>query len=166
MQQVEEFMAQLFRTRIEEEKRILANRAPYRQRFFTPDCRWDNRAFTLEMIETERIISIDASDSEAAVITEFKASVSPPSARINRRRYHLEARGDSWLISRVEAQCPHCHGQGDESLFWLQGKALAMSRPTLYLANEAASVDAPTGVCLRLLRQGRRATEQRCWTAT
>ena len=115
-------MTQLFRARIEEEKRILANRAPYREKFFTPDCRWDNRAFTLEMIETERIISIEGSDSQAAVVTEYKASVSPPSARINRRRYHLNAAGGSWLISHVETQCPHCHGQGDESCFGCKGK--------------------------------------------
>jgi inhibitor of KinA sporulation pathway (predicted exonuclease) len=122
MQQVEEFMAALFRTRMEEERRILANRAPYRQRFFTPDCRWDNRAFTLEMIETERIISVETSETEGAVVTEFKASVSPRGARINRRRYHLGASGDGWLISKVEAQCPLCHGQGDQGCLGCKGK--------------------------------------------
>ena len=122
MQQIEKFMGQLFRARIEEENRILANRSPYRQKYFTPDCRWDNRAFTLEMLETERIISIEVSDSEAAVITEYKASVSAPSAQINRRRYHLQAGGDRWLISHVDHQCPLCHGQGDESCFGCKGK--------------------------------------------
>lgn len=122
MQQVEEFIGQLIRVRIEEEKRILANRAHYRQKFFTPGCRWDNRQFTLEMIETERIISIERSDTEAAVITEYKVSVSVPSAQINRRRYHLKAGGDGWLISDVDHQCPLCHGQGDGSCFSCKGK--------------------------------------------
>jgi hypothetical protein len=122
MQQVEEFIGQLLHARIEEEKRILANRALYRQKFFTPGCRWDSRAFTLEMIETERIISIEGSESEAAVITEYTASVVPPSARINRRRYHLKAGGDRWLISDVDHQCTLCHGQGDETCFGCKGK--------------------------------------------
>jgi hypothetical protein len=121
MQPVEKFMDELFRARMDEEKRILANRAPYRQKFFTPDCSWDSRAFTLEMIETERIISSEVSDLEAAVITEYKASVLPPSARINRRRYHLKASDGSWVISHVEHECMLCHGQGDNSCIGCKG---------------------------------------------
>jgi hypothetical protein len=122
MQRVEEFMQELFRARITEEKRILANRVGYRKRFFAPYCRWDNRAFTLEMIETERIVNIESSNLDVNVITEYKASVSPISAQINRRRYHLEAAGDSWLICSVAMQCPHCRGQGDKGCVGCKGK--------------------------------------------
>jgi hypothetical protein len=122
MQKVEEFMQELFRSRIAEEKKILAERVGYRQRFFAPDCRWDSRIFTLEMIESERIVSIGTSSSGVEVVTEYSASVSPRSARISRRRYDLRAAGDSWLICSVGLQCPHCHGQGDEECLGCKGK--------------------------------------------
>jgi hypothetical protein len=115
-------MAQLFRARIEEEKRILGHRTQYRQKFFTRDCRWDSRAFTLEMIETERIISIEGSDSQVAVITAYRASVSPPNSQVNRRRYHLQAGYGSWLIAHVDHWCPICHGQGDDRCLGCKGK--------------------------------------------
>jgi hypothetical protein len=121
MQKVEEFMRELIHTRIAEEKRILANRASYRKLFFTPDCRWDSRQFTLEMIKTERVKSIEHSDLKAVVITEYKASVSPPGAKVNRRRYHLISECGSYLISRVEHQCPYCHGQGDAKCLGCKG---------------------------------------------
>jgi hypothetical protein len=121
MRQIEQFMRELFEVRIAEEKRILAERAAYRKRFFAPDCRWDNRQFTLEM-KTEKIVSIEGSESEPSVVTEFKASVSPPSAQMNRRRYRLKAEGDSFLISHVQLQCPYCHGQGDEGCMSCKGK--------------------------------------------
>ena len=51
MQSIEHFMQALFHTRITEEKAILANRAPYRQRFCAPDCLWDSRKYTLKGLE-------------------------------------------------------------------------------------------------------------------
>src|SRR5215212_5911248 len=102
MKKVELFMQELFQARIDEEKRILANRVSYRKKFFEPGCRWDNREFTLEMIETERILSIEGLNSNILVVTEYKASVSDPSVQINKRRYHLQAFDDSFLISDVE----------------------------------------------------------------
>ncbi len=122
MEKVEDFMQELFQTRIAEEKSILANRAAYRKRFFTSDCRWDNRQYTLEMIESERIVGVENSGSEVAVITEYKASVSPPSAQINRRRYNLKTESDHFLICRVELQCPYCHGHGDNGCMGCKGK--------------------------------------------
>ena len=121
MQQVQEFMRELFHTRIAEEKRILASRASYRDLFFTPDCSWDSRRFTLEMLETERVNSIELSDSKAVVITEYKASVSALGAQINRRRYHLILECGRFLICRVELQCPYCHGQGDAKCLGCKG---------------------------------------------
>jgi hypothetical protein len=122
MQEVEDFMRELLGTRIAEEKAILANRAPYRKRFFTPDCRWDNRQFTLEMIESEQVVSVERSGSEAVVITEYTSSIFPPSARTKRRRYHLIDENDSYLICAVEDQCPYCKGQGDAGCVGCEGK--------------------------------------------
>lgn len=122
MQQVEEFMRDLFLARAAEEKQILASRAGYRQKFFSSDCYWDSRTGTLEMIETEQIVSIKRTDSEAAVITEYKVPYYVSGARSFRHRYHLKVEGDNWLIWLVENECPACHGQGDESCVYCKGK--------------------------------------------
>lgn len=122
MQKAEDFMAELFQARIAEEKRSLTNRAPYRKRFFAADCVWDSRIGTLEMIESELIVSIERSDSEAAVITEFKVPFYASGAQMHRRRYHLKVADDSWLIYKVELQCLACHGQSDESCLFCKGK--------------------------------------------
>jgi hypothetical protein len=71
------------------------------------------------MIESERIISIEGSDSEASVITEFQAPLFP---QMQRYRYHLKASGNTWLICRVDRQCPACHGKGDEGCVACKGK--------------------------------------------
>ena len=122
MQEVKEFMRDLFLTRMAEEKRILVNRMPYRQKFFTSDCRWDSRAGTLEMIESELIVSLEKSDSEVAVITEYEVPFYASGVRKHRRRYHLKAGDDSWLIRHVEHQCTVCNGQGDEGCTGCKGK--------------------------------------------
>ena len=121
MKQVELFMRELFQARIDEEKRILANRAAYRKKFFTCDCRWDNREFALKMIETERVLSIENSGSEIFVITEFEALGLLPSAQLNQRRYHLKATEGSFLICLVELQCPYCRGKGDDACPFCKG---------------------------------------------
>ena len=74
MQPVEEFMRDLFSEQTAEEKRILANRARYRQKFFDADCRWDNRENKLELIESDKITSIETSEAGAVVITEVNPS--------------------------------------------------------------------------------------------
>jgi hypothetical protein len=122
MQQVEAFIKELFSARIAEEKTVLANRAGYRRKFFCPDCRCDSRSGTLQMIETEVIVSIEESDSEAAVVTEHEVPFYASGVQTHRRRYHLKAAGDSWLISDVEMQCVYCHGEGDEGCMGCKGK--------------------------------------------
>lgn len=122
MQQVEDFMRDLFVTRITEEKQILANRASYRQKFFSCDCYWDSRTGTLKMIETEQILNIQRTDSEATVITEYKVPYYISDDRAYRHRYHLKLGSDNWLIWLVENECPACRGQGDESCIYCKGK--------------------------------------------
>lgn len=121
-QQVEGFMRELFHARIAEEKTILANRRAYREKFFTAECRWDNREFTLEMIESERVVGIHSSDSNITVVSEYGVSVAPPSARINQRRYHLKVEGQRFLICQVDLQCPYCHGRGDADCIGCGGR--------------------------------------------
>lgn len=115
-------MQELFLTRAAEEKRILANRLGYREKFFTPDCHWDSRAGTLGMIETEVILSIEQSHLEARVITAYSAPFYKSGVKAHRRRYHLEAVGDKWLIRLAEDECLACRGQGDESCVCCKGK--------------------------------------------
>ena len=122
MKPIKDFMRELLDARIAEEKAILANRAPYRKKFFTSDCLWDSRRFTLEMNESERIVNVDDSGPQPTVITEYTASVSPPSARINRRRYQLKTNADSFLICRVESECSLCRGRGDADCIGCKGK--------------------------------------------
>src|SRR5947209_1741310 len=121
-QRIDDFMRDLFQARIAEEKAILANRTQYRKRFSAPECTWDNRQFNLEMIQSERILQTENSGSHLLVTTEYTASVSPPGARTTRRRYHLRAHGDSFLVFSVERQCPYCHGEGDETCTGCKGK--------------------------------------------
>jgi hypothetical protein len=122
MQQVEEFMQDIFRARKAEEKIILANRSDYRQKYFTDDCFWDSRKGTLEMIETERVVSSDKSGSAVLVITEYMVPFYSSGGRLHKRRYHLRAAGESWLICHVDHQCPVCLGQGDEGCKGCKGQ--------------------------------------------
>lgn len=122
MQRVEQFMRELFLARIAEEERVLATRAPYRQKYFKPGCQWDSHAGTLEMIQTESIVTVEGSDSEAKVTTEYKVPFYARGPQTHRLRYHLEAAGGSWLVCRVDLQCPACRGQGDESCISCKGK--------------------------------------------
>ena len=122
MQKVEDFMYGLFLARIAEEKHILASRAPYRQKYFATDCQWDSRVGTLEMIETEAIVGVEESDLEVTVITAYKIPFIVTGVQTHRRRYHLKAVAERWLIQRVEKECPACRGQGDENCLYCKGR--------------------------------------------
>jgi hypothetical protein len=122
MKPVEEFVRELFDARITEEKRMLASRDPYRQKYFAPDCFWDSRKGTLEMIESEDIVSIDESALKATVITAFVVPYAKSGHDKSRLRYHLKVVGDSWLVEFVEHECLACNGQGDESCTVCRGK--------------------------------------------
>lgn len=122
MKDIRAFMQELFAARIAEEKQILASRIPYRQKFFTSDCDWDSHAGVLKVIETEAIVSIEGSDSEPIVITSFNWLLPSVKFQEHRRRYHLKAAGDSWLIWLVQDECLMCHGKGDGSCLSCKGK--------------------------------------------
>ena len=122
MQQIEDFMREFFRARIVEEEREMASRAPFRQKYFTTDCKKDSRAGALEKFQSEKVASVSGSGSEVAVITVFKSPFHKPANQMHRERYHLKPAGDSWLIWKVELACPMCHGLGDEDCIYCKGK--------------------------------------------
>jgi hypothetical protein len=120
MQSVEEFMREFLAAHVAEEERLLAVWKPFRERFFTPDCPWDNREGTLEMLQSEEIISIAASESKPSVITAATIlSRSVPQKQ--HFRYHLTAT-DRWLIWHVELECQNCKTHGDENCPICHGK--------------------------------------------
>jgi hypothetical protein len=125
-QSVEEFMRQYFDELIVEEKREQANRAPFYHKFHTSDCRWNSRAGTLEMIQSEKVLTVSNSDTTAEVVTTRETS-HPES--VHQLRYHLMRNLDSWLIRSVDIWCAMCRGvRGTESCMlchgtgWLDGK--------------------------------------------
>ncbi len=121
-QSIEEFMREFFHARITDEQRYQAIRAPFRKKYYADECRTDGRSRTLEMLQSEEIVSVERSNSEATAITVHRNPFYKPDAQMHRRRYHLKPAGDGWLIQFVEAECPFCHGLGDETCMYCKGK--------------------------------------------
>jgi hypothetical protein len=120
MQNVEEFMRQYFDERAVDERREQASRVPFRRKFHTDDCRWDRRAGTLEMMETEKIVSVSSLDAKAEVITT--QHILGRADTIHQLRYHLKPSGDGWRIRDVDTWCAFCNGEaGNSSCTFCQG---------------------------------------------
>ena len=120
MQSVEDFMRQYFDERIVDEEREQASRVPFRRKFHTDDCYWDSRAGQIEMMRSERVLSISSSHTEAEVVTTRHFSAL--SGSVQQLRYHLKARGGRWLIREVDTWCLSCHGvPGNRSCRFCQG---------------------------------------------
>jgi hypothetical protein len=120
MQAIEHFMRELLAARVSEEERILESWIPFRRRFFTPDCAWDNREGTLQMLRSEEFDSVSVLDSKANVIT----SATNPSRSVlqkQRLRYHLTVAENSWRVWHVEIECPNCGGRGDRTCIICHG---------------------------------------------
>ena len=121
MQKAEIFIREFFRARIVEERRIQESRAPFRRKFFTDNCRWDSRSGTLEMMQSEEVVSVEATESEPKIITAYNIPYAGGFRR-NRLRYHLRPVKDAWLIRFVERECPACAGHGDDTCAYCKGK--------------------------------------------
>lgn len=119
MQPAEDFMRQYFDERIGEEKREQTSRAPFRRKFHTDDCFWDSRAGTLEMIQTEKVLAVSASDTTAEVITTRHSPPRPDS--VHQLRYHLRASQGGWLIRAVEVWCHSCRGEAKADCMFCHG---------------------------------------------
>jgi hypothetical protein len=104
MQTPEEFMRDYLREHIEDEKRELASREPFRKRFFTDECFFDSRSGTLRMWESEVLLSVSRSDTGATAITKYEMRT-----HTHKHRYHLLQGDRGWLIQCVDMGCPFCN---------------------------------------------------------
>jgi len=121
MKPVEEFMHEFFRARLIEEQSHQANRAPFRQRFFTQDCLYDSHVDTLKRMASEKIVGVEGGPSNPKIITEQTFHYKARARRI-RLRYHLQPLADDWLIGSVQSACLVCEGRGDRNCPYCKGK--------------------------------------------
>lgn len=109
VQAPEDFIQEFLVAHSAQIKRELADRAPFRRRFFSEDCLWDSREAAFEDSQAEAISGVSVSESGVTVTT--RAAIG-----FGGLRYHLRASGESWLIFCVEFRCPRCasldHGKG------------------------------------------------------
>jgi hypothetical protein len=108
MESAERFMRRYIGEHIAEEKRQQASLELFRRKFHTADCVWSSRPGTLECLQSEQIENISNSGNKAEVIAR---RVYPLSENYYFLRYHLETRGESWIISEVDLQCCPCDGK-------------------------------------------------------
>jgi hypothetical protein len=137
MESVEQFMWRYIAEHIAEEKRQQASLELFRRRFHSADCVWSSRPGTLECLQSEKIESTSSSGNRAEAISR---RVFPLSENYYLIRYHLESRGDSWVISEVDLQCcpcdgkpgnsncPRCHGTGWMNTNFLNERTTASSQ--------------------------------------
>jgi len=104
MKPVEQFFAEYVQERTAFYQTEIELLAPLRQKFFSPDCRYDSRHGMVEHSRAERILRVSESDGETLLETSGKHS----SEKLP-LRYHVRASDDSWRIYQVETQCP-CRG--------------------------------------------------------
>jgi hypothetical protein len=119
MEAVEDFMRELLAARVAEEERILVTWRPFRSKFFTADCPWDNREGTLEGLRTEEVVSVTVTGTKANVIT--RAIHNQTGVRKQRLRYLLTAVDNKWRVWHVEVECPACGGNGDQTCVICKG---------------------------------------------
>ncbi len=118
MQSIEEFMRDYLSSRMAEERREQASRAAFRNKFYTRSCVFDSRAGTLEMIESEGILSTSINAEKGDAITASKNPLLPGNLP-SKQRYHLQRAGDTWLIQDVEFACHVCDGKEGCNDCWL-----------------------------------------------
>ncbi len=97
MQSAEDFMKSFFHARTAEVRRELEAHSPFRKMFFTDDCAWNSRRRSVERSESEAIVEVSTSGTEAEVITR---EIDP----FPRLRYILQRKDDTWLIQRVDVE--------------------------------------------------------------
>jgi hypothetical protein len=107
MKPVEEFMHEFLEAHADVERAKLAAYRPFRDRFFVDGYEAFNNYEYRHSCEAERIVSVEQSDGAATVTT----STVYRSLQMQ-FRYYLQARGDSWVIAKVESFCKICDGTG------------------------------------------------------
>jgi hypothetical protein len=107
MKPVKEFMHEFLEAHADVERAKLAAYLPFRDRFFVDGYEPFNHYEYRHSCEAEKIMSAEQSDTVATVTT----STVYWSLQLQ-FRYDLRARGDSWVIAKVEAFCKICDGTG------------------------------------------------------
>ena len=100
-------MREFFKAHLDVELAKLAAYRPFRDRFFVGGYAPFDTAEFRRSCEAEKIVSTERSGSTALVTT----STVYWDLQL-RHRYHLQERGESWVISEVEAFCNVCDGSG------------------------------------------------------
>jgi hypothetical protein len=108
-QSIEEFMREYFMARIADAEREQRSRAAYRSKYYTPDCLFDSREGTVEMIKSEQIVGVTANGDGGEVITTVRNPLfdHPP----GKQRYLLIGFEGGLLIREVQLACYSCDGK-------------------------------------------------------
>ncbi len=101
-------MREYFRERTGVTRAEIAQRQPFRQKFYFEDCVFDSRKTAIAQSEAEQILGVTSFAEGTEVITTGIGT----GERTWRLRYHLQVVGDYWRIKRVEMECVICHGAG------------------------------------------------------
>jgi hypothetical protein len=91
------FMLEFFRSRTADLNRERERRAPFRKRFYAPDCLFDSRKGFVEQSESEKIVRIANSPGCPAVLSSADSYA-------RQYRYYLKPLGRGWLIRHVEPE--------------------------------------------------------------
>lgn len=107
MKPIEDFMREFFKAHLDVDLAKLAAYRPFRDRFFVDGYAPFDRAEFRRSCEAEKIVSTERSGSAALVTTStvyWHLQL--------QQRYTLQERGETWVISKVEAFCKVCGGTG------------------------------------------------------
>jgi hypothetical protein len=113
---IEQFMTDHFRERTAVLRKEAEIHAEYVRHFYSQECDWTRWIASAEHSEIERILSIVPVDAGAHVTTNGFGF------RGRRLRYNLCPAAQSWLIWKVDLECPVCSQQGRRvDCFWCGG---------------------------------------------
>ncbi len=108
MQRVEDFLLEYFRARTEMNRSLGVLYRPLAARFLAPNYASFDPEKSAAESEAEAILSVQASDATAEVITRGWLGAD------HRVRYSLSSVADVWQISAIEIECGVCHGSGKQ----------------------------------------------------
>lgn len=106
MQRIEDFLQEYFAARTEMDRSLGTLYQSIASRFLAPNYASFDPEKSVADSEAETIVSVQASDSQADVITCGWLGAG------RRVRYHLSQVADSWQIASIEMECGICHGSG------------------------------------------------------
>ena len=143
MQSLKEFMREYLNSRIAQERKELANREPFRKKFYSAECMFDSRAGTVEMIESETLEALSELGEEGEAITSLRNPLVDADFR-TKQRYLLKRTGDTWLIRNVDLPCQLCNGEkGRSDCWWCKGEGWLSTDRLNRLSREAQNNKEP-----------------------